>query len=133
MTGFYAYLDGSGGASGSQQLRVAQYTTDNNGHPATLAGASSVVSIPAGQPAGWVYFPVQVPFQAVGNWLTIQSGDVGGVARDYGAVSGGSWIGAAAPFQSQAPATFPASTSTSSTALSVYGVCTVVPFNPIPQ
>ena len=133
VTGFYAYLDGSGGVAGSQQLRVAEYITDNEGNPASLAGESTVVSIQAGMAPQWVYFPVSVPFFGEGNWLTIQSGDVGGIARDYGMVSGGSWIGAAAPFQAQAPATFPTPWSSSSTELSVYGVCTVAPFNPVPQ
>lgn len=133
VTGYYVYLDGSGGASGSQQLRVAQYITDGSGNPGWKVGESTVVTIPAGMAAQWVYFPVAVPFTSLGNWLTIQSGDVGGVARDYGVVSGGSWIGAAAPFQNQAPATFPSPWSTSSTQLSVYGACVVTPYNPIPQ
>lgn len=53
---------------------MAEYITDNEGNPASLAGESTGVSIQAGMPPQWVYFPVAVPFFGEGNWLTVQSG-----------------------------------------------------------
>ncbi len=123
-TGFYAYLDGNGGASGSQQVRVALYLVDHfSNKPTDKLAESSVVTIQAGMPAQWVYFPLLQPyplptFSPV--WITLQSGGVGGVVRDYGITNDGFWVGASAPFQSQAPAEFPASTPAIATSLSIY-------------
>jgi hypothetical protein len=87
ITGYYAYLDGNGGASGTQQMRIAMYLDDcYHGEPARYWSESEVVSIPAGQPAGWVYFPVKMPNEvgAVCNWtLALESGGTQGVVRDY--------------------------------------------------
>ena len=122
-TGFYAYLDGNGGASGSQQVRVALYRVDPfSGKPTDKLAESSVVTIQAGMPAQWVYFPLLQPYPLLFSpvWITLQSGGVGGVVRDYGITNDGFWVGASAPFQSQAPATFPASTPAIATSLSIY-------------
>ena len=91
VNALYAYLDGNGGASGSQALRMALYL-DSPDDGATTAPLkivqSEVVNIPARTPPGWVRFPV--PFTNVssgtgrGYWIVIHSGNTGGVVRSYG-------------------------------------------------
>ena len=88
LMGLYAYLDGKGGATGSQQLRMALYDISKKDElPYNLLAQSDVVSIAADRPPGWVYFPVPaVRLESFFRqyWITIQSGDTGGVVRDYG-------------------------------------------------
>ena len=64
-----------------------------------------MVTIQAGQPAGWVQFPIKAQILLSGDyWLTIASGATGGVARDYGAQNFLTWVGAADVF-ANGPAT----------------------------
>jgi hypothetical protein len=109
-TAFWAYLDGNGGASGSQQLRMVLYEDDQyHGNPASKFVTSDVVTIPAGQPPGWVRFPISGPPVEFGGaplyWIALQSGPTGGIVRDYGDGSA-NWIGESAPFASGAPDDF---------------------------
>ena len=61
------------------------YNTSGNPHP--LEGVSKVVTIVAGAPAQWVYFPIDggvFHFEGGDYLIGIQSGATGGVVRDYG-------------------------------------------------
>jgi hypothetical protein len=90
LTGLHAYLDGLGGASGSQKVRMVIYglwTDFRNVSYYKKIAQSADVTIPAGMPAQWVHFTTpsvpmdaSLPLYVVG----IQSGDTGGVVRDYG-------------------------------------------------
>jgi hypothetical protein len=84
LSSLNAYLDGNGGASGSQQLRMGLYR-DSSGVPGAKVVESSVISVASGQSPGWVTFATPpVSLTAGSYWIVIQSGDTGGIARDYG-------------------------------------------------
>jgi len=90
LTGLHAYLDGLGGASGSQQVRMVIYGL----HTQLLSpdsiykiAQSEDVTIPAGQRPSWVHFKVpSVPLTSNVSqyYIGIQTGDTAGVIRDYG-------------------------------------------------
>jgi hypothetical protein len=105
-TALWAYLDGLGGASGSQQIRMALYEDDlYHGEPAYKIAESEVVTIAAGTPPGWVRFPISTPVNfgaAAGYWITLQSGSTAGVVRDYGD-GAANWSGEPSTFSSGAP------------------------------
>jgi hypothetical protein len=88
VTAFWAYLDGNGGGSGSQQVRVAFYADPRTHNlPADKVYESDVVTIPAGLSPRWVRFPLKAPVeiqQYPGYWIMLQSGSTAGVVRDYG-------------------------------------------------
>lgn len=88
---FGAYLDGGGGPSGSQSLRVAMYT-NSNGQPGSLVTQSSAVSVASGSGSRWVYFPANVAFQPGTYWLMIHSGSSNAVSRTHGDGSA-NWYG----------------------------------------
>jgi hypothetical protein len=99
LTGLHAYLDGNGGASGVQKVRMVMY--ELTGSPPNHTGArmveSAEVSIAAGTPPGWVHFPVpltniQPPF-APGFLIMLHSGDTGGIVRAYGGDGPANWLG----------------------------------------
>lgn len=108
-TALWAYVDGLGGASGAQQLRMALYEDDlYHGEPAFKLAESDVVTIAAGTPPGWVRFPISTPVTfgaAPGYWITLQSGSTGGVVRDYGD-GPANWSGEPGTFTSGAPNEF---------------------------
>ena len=89
LTGLHAYLDGLGGASGSQKLRMVIYGLFTDFHEQgffTKIVQSEELTITAGTPAQWVHFPVPpVPLSSVLPLyrIAIQSGDTGGVVRDF--------------------------------------------------
>jgi hypothetical protein len=90
LTGLHAYLDGLGGASGSQKIRMVIYGLFNDNHDVFFAkiAQSTDVTITAGTPARWVHFAVP-PAALNSNWgpfyrIAIQSGDTAGVVRDFG-------------------------------------------------
>jgi hypothetical protein len=88
MTAVYAYLDGNGGASGSQQARMVVYGDDFYKYePAYKLYETETVTIPAGMSPRWVRFPLKTPApfaSDAGYWIMLQSGSTGGVIRDYG-------------------------------------------------
>jgi hypothetical protein len=97
-TAFWAYLDGNGGASGTQDVRVVLYGTDGYHDPLGYKLIESdVVTIAAGRPPGWVRFPIRAPITFtgwIGYWIGLQSGDTTGVVRDYAdGTRQWSWIG----------------------------------------
>ncbi|MEJ0038117.1 MAG: hypothetical protein WDO68_18900 [Gammaproteobacteria bacterium] len=121
LTGLYAYLDGRGGASGSQQLRMALYReTKDHGAQEKLV-ESDVVTIPAGTAPGWVHFPVQTIRldETYGYWIALQSGANGGVARNYGD-GDPNWIGNTDGFADGANPRFGAA-SAGTVTISMYG------------
>ena len=84
LSSLNAYLDGNGGGSGSQQLRMELYR-DSSGAPGAKVVESAVVSINSGQSPGWVTFATPpVSLTSGSYWIVIHSGDTSGVARDYG-------------------------------------------------
>jgi hypothetical protein len=90
ITAVWAYLDGKGGGTGSQQVRAAFYGDVGNPRlPALREFQTETVTIPAGMSARWVRLPLKAPMQHFsGFWpgfhLMLQSGDTTGVVRDYG-------------------------------------------------
>jgi hypothetical protein len=79
-----AYLDGKGGASGTQTLRYALYR-DAGGLPSTLVVESEEVAVTAGQAPRWLSAHVPPTDLTAGNyWVVIHTGATAGIARDYG-------------------------------------------------
>ena len=109
MTAFWAYLDGKGATSGSQQLRVVLYLDPEfRDDPSLKVYESEVVTIPAGTPARWVRFPLKAPVSIDNNpgyWIMLQSGDTAGVVRDYGDGTA-NWFGVPHTFADGANAQF---------------------------
>lgn len=84
LVSFSAYLDGLGGGSGSQSVRIVLYQ-DSGGVPGAKVIQSSTVSIASGTAGGWVTFPAPQTSLTPGSyWIVIQSGTPGGIARDVG-------------------------------------------------
>jgi hypothetical protein len=138
LTGLHAYLDGLGGASGTQQVRMVIYGEyyDQDQRPTYLRklAQSPAVAIAAGMQPQWVHFSVpSVPLDATfGHYLiAIQSGDTAGVVRDYGdgrLDPGGNWAGENDAFSdgaSQDLSENPVSTGTGT--LSVYATYSLPP------
>ncbi len=77
-----AYLDGRGGPSGSQALRVAVYS-DSGGRPGGLVTQTSAVNVSAGSAARWVYFGSSTALNPGTYWLMVHSGSNNAVSRTY--------------------------------------------------
>jgi hypothetical protein len=76
-----ACLDGNGGPSGGQSLRMVIYR-DSGGSPGSLVAQSSAVSVTANSNSRWVYFPAPAARLDPGNyWIMIHSGSPTAVAR----------------------------------------------------
>jgi hypothetical protein len=92
ISGLHAYLDGNGGAAGSQKVRMAVYQIIEDPFQGWLIGTpiakSADVTIEAGRSAGWVHFPIAdrgfILDVDAEFYLMVQSGDTGGVVRVYG-------------------------------------------------
>lgn len=93
LTALYAYLDGNGGATGSQQVRMQMYAANAEEHDIFLRAQSEIVSIPAGTPPGWMRFPVNAVDLAGNYIIMIESGNNAGVVRDYGDGPPANWTG----------------------------------------
>lgn len=118
LLGLNAYLDGNGGTTGSQQLRMALYQ-DSSGTPGAKVLESNVATVTSGQAPGWVAFTTSaVPLAAGTYWIVIQSGDTGGVARDYGD-GAADWFGGSDTFSDGASNPF-GTGSTGTVTLSVF-------------
>ena len=72
-------------------MRAVVYT-DTGNHPGTLVAVSNAVMVAAGQPVGWVDFPVTgSPTLAAGDyWLGYWSSNTSAVGY-YAVVAGGGW------------------------------------------
>jgi len=111
LTGLTAYLDGFGGAAGSQEIRMALYK-DDGGVPGALIVESDMMRIPAGTLPSYFSFPTPcVTIEPGSYWIVILSGDTGGVVRNYGSTTGTNWYGNANTFSSGASDSFGAGTS----------------------
>lgn len=82
VSGLVAYLDGLGGASGTQQVRFAVYA-DQGGSPGALLAQTSAGSVAAGSPAAWLRLPLSDPLAlAAGDYhLAVHGGASRSVAR----------------------------------------------------
>lgn len=79
-----AYVDGGGGMSGSQSLRMAMYR-DSGGVPGALVAQSNEMSVASGSGSRWLYFPSPAAALNPGvYWIMIHSGSASGVARIKG-------------------------------------------------
>jgi len=101
--GIWAYLDGKGGGTGTQQVRAAVYEGDaqENDWLRSKVYESEVVTIPAGMSGRWVRFPFKSPIffsSSLGYWLMLQSGSTGGIVRNYADTSRANWVGFADDF-----------------------------------
>jgi hypothetical protein len=104
VTSLWAYLDGNGGATGSQKVRLALYEQplDDNDRIA-LKVVSDVVTIAAGTPPGWVRFPV--PYKRLFDYthgIMILTSGPGGVVRNYSS-NASNWYGQATDYTQGAP------------------------------
>ena len=109
VTKLTGYVSGLGPNTGSQPVRAVLYA-DNSGSPGALLGVSNPVTITAGQPWGWVDFPLASPVAVSAG--TIWMGYIGGASNDltqlrfdsspnelrYNANAGGYAAGATNPF-----------------------------------
>lgn len=85
LTELDAYLDGLGGASGSQQVQLVLYR-DNNGVPGTKVATSAPRSLADGTAGTWRAFTVaNLPLLTPGNyWIAIHTGGTAQVLRNFG-------------------------------------------------
>ena len=106
MSALWAYLDGRGGATGSQKVRLAVYEVyDRSLTPMSLIMQSAEVTIASGTPLGWVRFAV--PYTRVG-WagkyaIMIETSGTAGVVRAYATNEPNLWLGAPTPYASGPP------------------------------
>ena len=95
--------------------------TDAGGVPGTLVAQSRTVTINAGAPGGWVRFIAPYTTLSPGTyWIVLHTGNVQGVARDYGdgstswyAAPDAFWDGASQQYGSGKPGTTTLSVSVS--------------------
>ena len=145
LTGLHAYLDGLGGASGSQKVRMVLYGECHH-EPCASSGfrklaESQDVTITAGTPARWVHFAV--PSVALSDFgdtgpgyeIAIQSGDTAGVVRDFSdrhifadcCRQGRNWFGMPDAFADGAAEGGPGIEMTREGTLSVYATYSLAP------
>ena len=89
VTSLHAYLDGLGGAGGSQKMRMVLYhqVTDHGSTWYVKQAQSAEITIPAGLQPMWVDFPIPpttISSSPEPYEIAIQTGDTSGVIRDYG-------------------------------------------------
>jgi hypothetical protein len=119
----YAYLDGNGGATGSQSLRMVLYGAEPLLGNAEYA-RSDIVTIPAGTPPGWVKFPITPTYLDGQYRFMLHSGAANGVVRDYGGDAPNNWAGEADTFADGSPTELDTSRLTAGTGtLSIYADC----------
>lgn len=82
LSSFSAYLDGLGGASGTQNVRVVLYR-DASGVPGAKVAESTTVSIASGAAASWVTFPAAqaAVLDPGAYWLVLHTGGTGSTLR----------------------------------------------------
>ena len=103
-TALCAYLDGRGGAPGSQQLRMVLFFDVDESDMDYWVIPSDVVTIAAGTPASWLCFPIPYTYLPPGSYdLAIMSGPGNGVARYYVDGSETNWTGLNYPFTAEPP------------------------------
>jgi hypothetical protein len=129
LTSLSAYLDGLGGGTGSQKVRMALYQylfPDEHSFLYRIA-ESQEVTIAAGTPPGWVHFPVpptSINEVAPVFYIMIESGDIGGIVRNYGD-GPANWASLPIDFAQGGPDSFDDTLLTyGNVTLSVYGTYT---------
>jgi hypothetical protein len=81
---FRAYLDGQGGGTGSQAVKVVLYR-DNAGLPGAKVAESSQVNVSAGTAAAWINFPATATRLDPGTyWVALFTGTTATIARNFG-------------------------------------------------
>lgn len=85
LSSFSAYLDGNGGASGSEQVRVVLYR-DASGVPgAKVAESLNTITINSGTAGAWYTFTApQTQLTPGSYWLVLHTGGTAGIARNMG-------------------------------------------------
>jgi len=87
-----AYVDGNGGVSGTQYMRMALYR-DNGGVPGALVAQSNQMSINSGTGSKWLYFPSGAVALSPGTyWIMLHSGTNHALAR-IGGSGNANWFG----------------------------------------
>ena len=108
-TAIWAYVDGNGGGSGSQQVRAVLYGFDGIATlPYGKMTESEPATIPAGMSARWVRFPFRGPVEissTMSYLLMLHSGDNANVVRDYGD-GDADWVGLPDAFSDGATRSF---------------------------
>ena len=94
-----AYVDGNGGVSGEQRMRLALYN-DNNGSPGTKVVETQEGTVRSGEAAHWMCFieasgygPPLTPVAPGSYWIAIHTAGTAGVIRDF-ADGPANWFGA---------------------------------------
>jgi hypothetical protein len=120
----WAYVDGAGGASGVQEMRLVLYR-DNNGVPGAKVTESNSKWFQAGAPAGWREFIVPHVALTAGNyWITLFTGADANVVRNYLDNTKSNWYGNSDTFVGGASNPF-GSGSTRPSELSVFATYSV--------
>ncbi|HEV7609901.1 MAG TPA: hypothetical protein VGO61_21375, partial [Steroidobacteraceae bacterium] len=116
-----AYLDGLGGVSGSQQVRIVVYR-DSSGVPGPKVAESTSRSLASGTTGTWRSFAVDgLPLLTAGDyWLAIHTGGTTQVLRNFGDGSAVNWYGNDNIFSDGASDPFGTGTS-GATTLSIHG------------
>jgi hypothetical protein len=88
----WAYLDGNGGVSGNQTVRLVLYR-DNNGVPGAKVAESSTHWLGNGAPPNWRPFTVpNVPLDPGSYWIAVFTGGTAGVVRNFGDPGAINWF-----------------------------------------
>lgn len=110
VTALWAYMDGNGGASGSQKVQLALYKNMSFEPQMHLVVHSAEVTIPAGMAPGWVRFAIPHTrifydeSESFGQFnIMMASGGTQGVARYYRSNDSGGWVGAPHGYSSAGP------------------------------
>jgi hypothetical protein len=79
----HAFVDGRGGARGSQTLRGVLYANGPGGAPGALLGRTFQFTVPAAMSGRWLelYLAPPIRLNPGAYWIGLQSGTTGGVAR----------------------------------------------------
>ncbi len=78
------FLDGNGGAAGTQLIRLALYS-NNNGAPGALIATTSQFSVSSGSAGKWYSAPFNArPLPAGTYWIAEHTGGTPGVSRNNG-------------------------------------------------
>lgn len=103
---FSAYLDGNGGATGTQAIRMALYR-DNAGVPGAFVTQSNTATVTSGAAGSWVTFTAPAAtLDPAAYWIAIHTGATGGVARNRGGDVPNNWYGNADTFSDGASSPF---------------------------
>ena len=119
LLNFSAHLDGNGGASGSQSVRVVLYRDASGASGAKVAESSPVVITASAAAGSWITFNApQVALTPGAYWLVLHTGGTAGIARNAGD-GAANWYGNADTYADGASDPF-GTGSTGTGTLSIY-------------